>query len=87
MQKLIAVVGTNASGKSGLGIELARHYGGEVISADSRQVYRGLDLGSGKVTAAEMGVCPIICWMYARRARFSPWRIFSVWPMQPSTIF
>ena len=53
MRKLIAVVGTNASGKSGLGIALARKYGGEVISADSRQVYRGLDLGSGKVTAED----------------------------------
>jgi len=53
MKKLIAVVGTNASGKSGLGIALARHFGGEVISADSRQVYRGLDLGSGKVTPQE----------------------------------
>ena len=58
MQKLIAVVGTNASGKSTLGIELARHFGGEVISADSRQVYRGLDLGSGKVTPAEMRDVP-----------------------------
>ena len=58
MQKLIAVVGTNASGKSGLGIALARHYGGEVISADSRQVYRGLDLGSGKVTPEETAGVP-----------------------------
>src|SRR6478672_8912939 len=51
--RLIAVVGTNASGKSALGVELARRLGGEVVSADSRQVYRGLDLGSGKLTAAE----------------------------------
>lgn len=58
MRKLIAVVGTNASGKSGLGIDLARHYGGEVISADSRQVYRGLDLGSGKVTPQETAGVP-----------------------------
>ena len=58
MRKLIAVVGTNASGKSGLGVELARKYGGEVISADSRQVYRGLDLGSGKVTPEEMRGVP-----------------------------
>ena len=48
--RVIAVVGTNASGKSGLGIQLAAHFNGEVISADSRQVYTGLDLGSGKVT-------------------------------------
>lgn len=58
MKKLIAVVGTNASGKSGLGIALARHYGGEVVSADSRQVYRGLDLGSGKVTPEEIAGVP-----------------------------
>ncbi len=50
---LIAVMGTNASGKSGLGIELAARYGGEVVSADSRQVFCGLDLGSGKITPEE----------------------------------
>jgi len=53
LPKLIVIAGTNASGKSGLGIELAAHYGGEVISADSRQVFRGLDLGSGKITPEE----------------------------------
>ena len=56
--KLIAIMGTNASGKSGLGVELARRYGGEVVSADSRQVFRGLDLGSGKITPQEMQGVP-----------------------------
>ncbi len=51
--KIIAIVGPTASGKTTLGIELAWHVGGEVISADSRQVYRGLDIGTGKVTPAE----------------------------------
>jgi tRNA dimethylallyltransferase len=50
MQKLIVILGTNASGKSELGVRLARQFGGEIVSADSRQVYRGLDLGSGKIT-------------------------------------
>lgn len=58
LPRLIAVVGTNASGKSGLGVELSLRYGGEVISADSRQVYRGLDLGSGKITPEEMRGVP-----------------------------
>ena len=58
MPKLIAVVGTNASGKSGLGVELAKKYGGEIVSADSRQVFRGLDLGSGKITPEEMQGVP-----------------------------
>lgn len=53
MQKLVVILGTNASGKSDLGIRLAGHFGGEVVSADSRQVYRGLDLGSGKITPAQ----------------------------------
>lgn len=54
MQKVIAVVGPTAVGKTALGIALARAVGGEVISADSRQVYRGLDIGTGKATKEEM---------------------------------
>lgn len=54
LPKLIVIAGTNASGKSGLGVELAARYGGEIVSADSRQVFTGLDLGSGKITPAEM---------------------------------
>ena len=57
-RKAVVIVGTNASGKSALGVELARHFGGEVISADSRQVYTGLDIGSGKITKKEMRGVP-----------------------------
>lgn len=46
--KVIVILGTTASGKTGLGIELARNFKGEIVSADSRQVYRGLDIGTGK---------------------------------------
>ena len=53
MHKLIVIEGTNASGKSGLGVRLAERWDGEVVSADSRQVFRGLDLGSGKITPEE----------------------------------
>lgn len=56
--KLIVIAGTNASGKSGLGVELARRYGGEIVSADSRQVFQGYDLGSGKITPEEMQGVP-----------------------------
>lgn len=51
--KLITVIGTTASGKSSLGIELADLYGGEIVSADSRQIYRKMDLGTGKITPEE----------------------------------
>ena len=54
MEKLISVVGLTSSGKSGLGIELARFFNGEIVSADSRQVYKGLDWCSGKVTEEEL---------------------------------
>ncbi|MBU2101480.1 tRNA (adenosine(37)-N6)-dimethylallyltransferase MiaA [Patescibacteria group bacterium] len=47
--KLVAIVGPNASGKSEIALELSIKYNGEVISADSRQVYKGLNLTSGKV--------------------------------------
>jgi tRNA dimethylallyltransferase len=53
-QKIIAVVGPTASGKTGLGILLAKKFGGEVISTDSRQVYHGLNIGTGKATKKEM---------------------------------
>lgn len=53
MRELVVILGTNASGKSELGIRLARQFGGEIVSADSRQVYRGLDLGTGKITPAQ----------------------------------
>ncbi len=48
-QKLIVIVGPTASGKSELAVLLAKKYNGEIISADSRQVYRGLDIGTAKV--------------------------------------
>jgi len=47
--KLLVIIGATAVGKSGLAIKIAKKYNGEIISADSRQVYRGLDLGTGKV--------------------------------------
>ena len=56
--KLVVILGPTACGKSGLGVALAKKYGGEIVSADSRQVYRGLDLGTGKITPAEMEGVP-----------------------------
>ena len=58
LPKIIAIVGTTASGKSSLGIELAKIFGGEIISADSRQVFRGFDLCCGKITAEEAQIVP-----------------------------
>jgi tRNA dimethylallyltransferase len=52
--KAIAVVGPTASGKTSLSIEIAKCFDGEIVSADSRQVYKGLDIGTGKVTDKEM---------------------------------
>lgn len=50
---LIAVVGPTSSGKSDVAVLLAKTFGGEVVSADSRQVYRGLNIGTGKITKKE----------------------------------
>ena len=51
---ILVIVGPTASGKSALAVKLALKLNGEVISADSRQVYRGLDIGTGKISRAEM---------------------------------
>jgi tRNA dimethylallyltransferase len=52
--KIIVIVGPTASGKSDLAVKIAKERNGEIISADSRQVYKGLDIGSGKITKREM---------------------------------
>ncbi|MCL9972036.1 MAG: tRNA (adenosine(37)-N6)-dimethylallyltransferase MiaA [Candidatus Pacebacteria bacterium] len=56
--RILAIVGPTAVGKTAYGIRAALEQNGEVISADSRQVYRGLDLGTGKVTYSEMQGVP-----------------------------
>uniref|UniRef100_UPI001811EC43 tRNA (adenosine(37)-N6)-dimethylallyltransferase n=1 Tax=Sporichthya sp. TaxID=65475 RepID=UPI001811EC43 len=55
---VVAVVGPTATGKSGLGVELARRLGGEVVNTDSMQLYRGMDIGTAKLTPAEQGGVP-----------------------------
>jgi tRNA dimethylallyltransferase len=65
--RVVTVVGPTAAGKSGLAIELALALGGEVVNADSMQLYRGMDIGTAKVTAAEM--------------RGVPHHLLDVWPV------
>lgn len=55
---LIAIVGETASGKTALAIELARQYGGEIICADSRTIYKGMDIGTAKPTPQEQSDIP-----------------------------
>ena len=54
MKKIVIITGLTASGKSGLAIEIAKKYNGEIISADSVQIYRGLDIGSAKESKETM---------------------------------
>ncbi|MFI1397208.1 tRNA (adenosine(37)-N6)-dimethylallyltransferase MiaA [Streptomyces sp. NPDC020681] len=56
--RVIAVVGPTAAGKSDLGVFLAQRLGGEVVNADSMQLYRGMDIGTAKLTADERGGVP-----------------------------
>ena len=57
-EKVVVILGPTASGKTSLSIKLAKKFDGEIISADSRQVYEGLNLGTGKVTKTEMQGVP-----------------------------
>jgi tRNA dimethylallyltransferase len=71
-QKIIAVVGPTSSGKSALAVKLAKKFNGEIISADSRQVYRGMNLGTGKITKKEMaGIPHYLLDVASPRARFT----------------
>ena len=54
-QKIIVILGPTASGKSDLAVRIAKEINGEIISADSRQVYKDLNIGTGKITHEEMG--------------------------------
>ncbi len=56
--KVLVILGPTATGKSDLAVRLAQKFNGEIISADSRQVYKGLDIGTGKITKEEMGGIP-----------------------------
>src|SRR5437773_1423787 len=59
--RLVCIVGPTASGKSALALGLAERLGGEIVSADSRQIYRDLDIGTAKPTAAERAHVPHHC--------------------------
>ncbi|MFA6463766.1 MAG: tRNA (adenosine(37)-N6)-dimethylallyltransferase MiaA [Candidatus Paceibacterota bacterium] len=56
--EIIVICGPTATGKSDYAVKLAKKIGGEIISADSRQVYKGMDIGSGKITKKEMKGVP-----------------------------
>ncbi len=56
--RLLCIVGPTASGKSALALRLASSLGGEILSADSMQIYRGFDVGTGKPNAAERALVP-----------------------------
>jgi tRNA dimethylallyltransferase len=61
---LLAIVGPTAVGKTAISLQLAAALDGEIVSADSRQIYRGLDIGTDKVSPASRPRFPIICWTW-----------------------
>jgi tRNA dimethylallyltransferase len=77
---VIAVVGPTAAGKSDLGIALAREFGGEVVNADSMQLYRGMDIGTAKLSEAEREGVPhhlLDIWDVTERAAVAEYQRFA----------
>ncbi|MFA6392865.1 MAG: tRNA (adenosine(37)-N6)-dimethylallyltransferase MiaA [Candidatus Paceibacterota bacterium] len=73
MDKIIVVLGQTSTGKSDLAVEIAKKINGEIISADSRQVYKGMNLGTGKITKKEMRGIP-----HHLLDIYSPSKVFTV---------
>ncbi len=72
-EKVIVVAGPTASGKTALGIELAKKFNGEIVSADSMQIYRSMDIGTAKATPAERAAVP-----HHMLDVIEPWEDYSV---------
>lgn len=79
-RKVIAIVGPTASGKSDFAVSLAKELGAEIISADSRQIYKGMDIGTGKITRKEMRAVP-----HHLLSIVSPKTVFNVVKFQKQT--
>ncbi|HTE49020.1 MAG TPA: tRNA (adenosine(37)-N6)-dimethylallyltransferase MiaA [Candidatus Paceibacterota bacterium] len=82
LPKIIVVLGQTATGKSALAVKIAKKINGEVISADSRQVYKGLDIGTGKISEKEMKGIP-----HHLTDIVNPKRIFTVVEYQKKAIY
>lgn len=72
---MLAVVGPTATGKTALGVALAEAFEGEVISADSMQIYKGLDVGTAKVAPDETHGTRTMRWIFWSRMSPSAWQI------------
>jgi tRNA dimethylallyltransferase len=80
LRPAIAVVGPTAAGKSDLSLALARALGGEVVNADSMQLYRGMDIGTAKLTASERGLVPhhlLDIWPVTRTSSVSEYQLLA----------
>ena len=76
-KRLIVILGPTSSGKSELAVRLAKRFYGEVISADSGQVYKGMDIGTGKITSEEMrGIPHHLLDIASPKRRFTPLEVF-----------
>src|SRR3989344_3619823 len=72
MRKVIVILGQTTTGKSDLAVKIAQKINGEIISADSRQVYQGLNIGTGKITKKEMrGVAHHLLDVVSPKSKFS----------------
>ena len=80
LRPVIAVVGPTAAGKSELSLTLARTLGGEVVNADSMQLYQGMDIGTAKLTVAERGGVPhhvLDVWPVTKSASVSEYQLLA----------
>lgn len=80
MNNIICIAGPTASGKTALAVELAKELNGEVVSCDSMQVYKRMDIGTAKPTLEEMQGIPHHMIDVASRGRIFPSAATVIWP-------
>lgn len=84
---LIVVAGPTASGKTALAIQIAKAVDGEIVSADSMQIYRGVDIATAKPTRRSWRRCLTTLSAFCRWIGLFRWRITRSWPARRSMIF
>ena len=85
-KRVIVITGPTATGKTALSVALAEKLDGEIISADSMQIYRGMDIGTAKVSPEDLAASPTTWWTLPTQGKAFPFPAGWIWPPNAARI-